>query len=267
MSYVITMQSKVSSDMPASSSSIPSSNPPKDGYRKDIDLLGTMTSDPDNEEEQSLMHDFVVLEDVKIPNDCLVFPGSFNPLHEGHVGLVVAALQKMSRESRESGTNRGNNHNKAIPVIFEIAMINADKPPLPKEEIIRRIQQFDPYTNPVLKAAGLTNIAVAITTEPLFLGKTKLFRSSTFLIGSDTLTRLINPKYYGPPLPAMMSPSAMSPRATPVTPGKKRRDFCCGGGGIMDVLDVSYDISIYIRTLHHVYSLIHPLTHILIHSH
>ena len=106
-------------------------------------------------------------------------------------------------------------------------MINADKPPLPKDEILRRVRQFDPYTNPVLKAAGLTNIAVAITTEPLFLGKTKLFQHTSFLIGSDTLARLINPKYYGPTLSdALMSPSSQRP--LPATPGKWHGYHCNG---------------------------------------
>jgi len=148
-----------------------------------------------------LTDDFVVLEDASLPAGCLVFPGSFNPLHEGHVGLVVAALQKLNGDAAAGAGDKNGGGNVNIPVVFEISAINADKPPLPREEVARRVRQFDPHTNPVLKAAGLTNIAVAITTEPLFLGKTSLFKNATFLIGSDTLARLINPKYYGPPAP------------------------------------------------------------------
>lgn len=192
-------------------------------YSKDVQQVlfikkvsrGESTDTRDDETNVSLNRDFVILEDVPLPRGTLVFPGSFNPLHEGHVALVVAALQKMSAcvppmsspETTLSGSPncsekcRGNDSAldgwKRIPVVFEIAAINADKPPLPREEIIRRIQQFDPFLNPVLKAAGLTNLAVCVTSEPLFLQKSKLFLDCNFLIGTDTMSRIINPKYYG----------------------------------------------------------------------
>ena len=153
---------------------------------------------------------FVVLEDVSLPKGTLVFPGSFNPVHEGHVALVVAALQKLSMslppsdrwsspntpDCSDSETDSPSENWKRIPVIFEIAAINADKPPLPRDEVMRRIAQFDPFTNPALLAAGLTNVAVCVTSEPLFLEKSKLFADCNFLIGSDTMSRIIDPKYY-----------------------------------------------------------------------
>lgn len=159
---------------------------------------------------------FVVLEDVPLPKGSLVFPGSFNPLHEGHIALVVAALQKLSKspspssalansgyssgsESDSDVSQADGSHDdwKRIPVVFEIAAINADKPPLPSDEIVRRMMQFDPLLNPLLKAVGLTNIAVCVTSEPFFLQKSKLFSGCNFLIGSDTMSRIINSKYYG----------------------------------------------------------------------
>lgn len=193
-------------------------------YRKDVHQAlfvrkasrGEVQDTSDDETDASLSKHFVILEDVPLPKGTLVFPGSFNPLHEGHVALVVAALQKMSAnnpsvtplkttisgspncsEKRRSTDFDNADSWKRIPVVFEIAAINADKPPLPREEIIRRVRQFDPFLNPALKAAGLTNFAVCVTSEPLFLQKSNLFLDCKFLIGSDTMSRIINPKYYG----------------------------------------------------------------------
>lgn len=155
---------------------------------------------------------FLVLEDVPLPKGTLVFPGSFNPLHEGHIALVVAGLRKIAsatsssqerircsspqRNHREGDDTEEHEMWRKIPIVFEISAVNADKPPLPREEIVRRIDQFDPFNNPALRAAGLTNIAVCVTSEPLFLQKSKLFADCNFLIGSDTMARIINPKYY-----------------------------------------------------------------------
>ena len=182
---------------------------------------------------QNIHDHFVVLEDVPLPKGTLVFPGSFNPLHEGHIALVVAALQKIAEsspswssradstnftgsESDNDGTSNDDNHSnwRRIPVVFEIAAINADKPPLPRDEIMRRIMQFDLFLNPLLRAAGLTNIAVCVTSEPFFLQKSGLFSGCNFLIGSDTMSRIIDPKYYGPKAPTPQSMSGVPSVAT-----------------------------------------------------
>ena len=182
-------------------------------------------------ETGQLQDNFVILEDVPLPKGTILFPGSFNPLHEGHVALVVAALRKVSESlpSRlgdlilnrhsDSGSDSTGSHDhgdvddwKRIPVIFEVAAINADKPPLPRTEVLRRVEQFDPFLNTVLTSANLTNIAVCVTSEPLFLEKSKLFPGCNFLIGSDTMSRIINPKYYGPllHLPEGLTPAEIS---------------------------------------------------------
>jgi hypothetical protein len=91
--------------------------------------------------------------------------------------------QKISKKNSNFFSKNAKKNWNEIPIIFEISAINADKPPIPHEELIRRIKQFDPYTNEVLKAFNLTNIAVSITSEPLFLQKSDLFRNCEFLIG------------------------------------------------------------------------------------
>ncbi|GBG63773.1 hypothetical protein CBR_g39317 [Chara braunii] len=56
----------------------------------------------------------------------IVLPGSFNPLHEGHLQLMEAACG-LVRDS--------------VPC-FEISAINADKPPLQVADIMKRVEQF-----------------------------------------------------------------------------------------------------------------------------
>jgi hypothetical protein len=98
----------------------------------------------------------------------LLFPGSFNPLHEGHV-----LLARVAEELRQQ------------PVAFEISVTNVDKPPLAGETVRHRLAQFA-WKSPV-----------ELTRAPTFLEKSRLFPGTTFVIGADTAERLVAPKYYG----------------------------------------------------------------------
>ena len=98
----------------------------------------------------------------------VLFPGSFNPLHQGHVMLARAA-----EEHRQQ------------PLAFEIAVINVDKPPLAGETVRHRLAQFA-WKSPVV-----------LTRAPTFLDKARLFPGTTFVIGADTAERLVAPRYYG----------------------------------------------------------------------
>ncbi|KAJ4709876.1 Nucleotidylyl transferase superfamily protein [Melia azedarach] len=99
----------------------------------------------------------------------IILPGSFNPLHDGHLKLLEVATRIC-----------GNGY-----PCFEISAVNADKPPLSVPRIKDRVKQFE--------KVGKT---VIISNQPLFYKKAELFPGSAFVIGADTAARLINPKYY-----------------------------------------------------------------------
>jgi hypothetical protein len=105
---------------------------------------------------------------LSAPQPGVLFPGSFNPLHEGHL-----LLARVAEELRQQ------------PLAFEISVTNVDKPPLAGETVRRRLAQFA-WKSPV-----------ELTRAPTFLEKSRLFPGTTFVVGTDTAERLVAPKYYG----------------------------------------------------------------------
>jgi nicotinamide mononucleotide (NMN) deamidase PncC len=94
--------------------------------------------------------------------------GSFNPLHAGHERLAAAAAAMLNQ-----------------PVVFELPVLNADKPPLSYAEVERRLAQFRWRYDVVLSRASL------------FVEKAALYPGCVFVIGYDTAARIVNPRYYG----------------------------------------------------------------------
>jgi hypothetical protein len=105
---------------------------------------------------------------LSAPPPPMVFPGSFNPLHAGHV-LLARVAEELKQQ----------------PLAFEISVTNVDKPPLAGETVKHRLTQFA-WKSPV-----------ELTRAPTFLEKSRLFPGTTFLIGADTAERLVAPRYYG----------------------------------------------------------------------
>lgn len=97
-----------------------------------------------------------------------VLPGSFNPLHQGHIGLGDACSDS---------------------TVYELSLVNVDKPPMTVDEALRRCAQF----------AGLATLI--LSSAPTFAQKAHLLSSPTrdpltFCIGFDTAQRLPLGKYY-----------------------------------------------------------------------
>ena len=100
--------------------------------------------------------------------DGAVLSGSFDPLHAGHRELATVASETL-----------------AMPVTLEMSVANVDKPPLSAPAIRERLDQF----------AG--TYAVVLTKAPTFAEKARVLPRTCFVIGYDTMVRLIDPAYYG----------------------------------------------------------------------
>ena len=97
-----------------------------------------------------------------------VLPGSFNPLHDGHL-LLARVAEEMT----------------GATVAFEISVTNVDKPPLAAGDVRTRLAQF----------AGRAR--VELTRAPTFVEKSRLLPGVTFVVGADTAERLVAARYYG----------------------------------------------------------------------
>ena len=98
----------------------------------------------------------------------VIFSGAFHPFHKGHRRMIEIAEQQLGK-----------------PVEYEITILNPDKPPIDYQEMKQRIDQFDP------------DRAIWLTRAPTFVEKARLLPGPTFLVGTDTLRRIADPRYYG----------------------------------------------------------------------
>lgn len=210
-------------------------------------------------------------DDVHLPRDVLIVPGSFNPPHAGHVGLAnaaVSALRRLRMGERDEGGGGdsfavahpcrappssssasppvptsstssilrsmwdavdGHTEDQYDPaVLFEMSVTNADKPPLDPMEVERRVDLFASLSLSLSPSEMPKDWAVILTNAPLFSQKTEILdglvendydlpgdggpssrsgngntargrrrRRMSFVIGTDTMVRIIDPKYYG----------------------------------------------------------------------
>jgi hypothetical protein len=102
----------------------------------------------------------------------VVLPGSFNPVHAGHVDLSRAACELARVDAKTH-------------FAYELSITNADKGTLKGLDAHRRVRQFQ----------GL-GAKLIVTRAPLFLQKAALLPPrTTFCVGYDTAVRLVDPKY------------------------------------------------------------------------
>ncbi len=110
----------------------------------------------------------------ELPAGPVLLPGSFNPFHRGHAGLLEAA---------ERATGR--------PGLLELSITNVDKPALDAREVERRLASIPAHYR------------VLLTCAPTFAEKARVLPGAWFAMGFDTAERLLDPQYHAD-VPAML---------------------------------------------------------------
>jgi nicotinic acid mononucleotide adenylyltransferase len=102
-----------------------------------------------------------------------IFPGSFNPMHDGHMRVIRHAAKITHR-----------------PVWLELSLTNCSKPTMDWVSLQKRLESIEKYKQEEALAG------VILTRRPLFVDKLRLFFNPTFVVGSDTMCRIDDRSFY-----------------------------------------------------------------------
>jgi hypothetical protein len=120
-------------------------------------------------------NDVVAIEGDIIPNGRVIFSGSFNPVHDGHMQMAAKAAELTQKQ-----------------VDFEVCVHNVDKPSLNFKSLQARADGMFGS----LRGKSYTGLTL-FTSTPTFVQKAETFPNSQFIVGWDTFKRIGDPKYYG----------------------------------------------------------------------
>lgn len=115
--------------------------------------------------------DLLGLKLVSTKADCAgkaIFSGAFNPFHQGHQQMIEVAQKNLKQN-----------------IVLEVCVNNVDKLPLDFVEIKHREKQLS------------GEHSLTFTNASTFVDKSSLFPGSTFIMGTDTIKRIADLKYYG----------------------------------------------------------------------
>jgi len=147
----------------------------------------------------------------------LIFPGSFDPLHEGH--LLMARIAEEIAER---------------PVAYEISIANVDKPTLDYVEMRDRAAQF-------------ADRPLWFTRAATFVEKLSIFPQATFVMGADTFARLPDPRYYGgSKAAATRALKAIAAKAAGLIVFGRARDGVFQEGAAIDVPKALRDVAYFV---------------------
>lgn len=106
---------------------------------------------------------------VQPPDVMHIYPGSFNPLHDGHKAIYQAAYREVCREACGGS-------------YYELSINRFDKAPVTVEELELRLRQFIGHADVII-----TNVAKFSEKAGVLRG----YHKTVFHVGADTILRLM----------------------------------------------------------------------------
>ena len=107
-----------------------------------------------------------------------LYPGSWNPLHLGHLSIVHYLEDKYKEQ-----------------VLFELCTHPYDKAPLTSEEVSKRTNQFFLLGRRIFTSIHTSFLAKAID-KNFYLQHSHVNETKYFIVGYDTIKRIDDKKYY-----------------------------------------------------------------------
>jgi hypothetical protein len=111
--------------------------------------------------------------------DLILFPGSFDPCHEGH-RMIVDAVERQYRR----------------PVAYTVSADPVHKPALRAVDLLDRVAS-------IRLVDGIASSIVLTERDPLFIDKARQFPGSGIALGVDALLRMLDPSW-GPDVREML---------------------------------------------------------------
>ncbi len=118
-----------------------------------------------------------------VPDNVVLYPGSYNPPHPGHIGVAKAVADKTLR-----------------PVVFHVTADGPHKAPLTVQDLLKRARMLRGHDR--LFTRG----------DSLYLDKARRFPGVPIAMGADALLQMLDPKWGQPVLPMLYEFSQLGTR-------------------------------------------------------
>jgi len=111
------------------------------------------------------------------PPDAVIFPGSFNPVHDTHLQMAKSVSEELRK-----------------PVVLLVSTDPPHKSQQPVTNFLRIVNTVRKWNSSYIGPAGQLHVKFH-TGLPLFVDKARFFSDQQFIVGADTLDRLLDSKW------------------------------------------------------------------------